>query len=235
MSVTTLPGGGGGVGSAGGTTDVNLIEIAGNAVAGTGVDGMLAVAGDVADDAAASASYPLKLGAVVDQVPSDVSADGDMAHLIADMERFLRVVPKHYDTLLAAAKNALTNPSESNRDTDPQTVADETNETAVTHYYPSSSGLEIGERKHLTFQCDLTDGTLTFEASNDGTTWTDITRAALDLEAFTTGAASYATVGGTDNWLLDFDHLGARYIRAAVVYPDATNSVDIVLMQDVAF
>jgi hypothetical protein len=73
------------------STDVNLIEIDGNSVSSGGVTGVIPVTGDVADDAAASASYPVKVGAVADDVPTAV-ADGDQVHLITDLYRRLRVV-----------------------------------------------------------------------------------------------------------------------------------------------
>jgi hypothetical protein len=63
--------------------DVNLVQIAGNAVASAGVNGMLAVGGDVPDDAAASASYPLKMGGLYEASQTSRD-DGDIVTIAVD-------------------------------------------------------------------------------------------------------------------------------------------------------
>jgi hypothetical protein len=185
--------------------------------------------GGVADGAADDSSNPVKLGAVAIQVPTSVDS-GDRAQLTTDLERFLRIVSKAYDSV-AAADRVSSNTIADDRDESAQVWAAETNTGAGTSYYPSSSGYEVGNRDHLTFAVVNTDCTLTIQASNDATTWIDITPSVMDLTSGTTLAASFPTgVGLSANWILDLERINARYVRCAVVYLDAGNATSIKVM-----
>lgn len=214
--------------------DVNIAQVGGNTVAGTGVNGMLGVAGDVADDDTASASYPVKIGAVADQVPSSV-ADGDMVHLITDLERYLRTVDKSYDALIDALKVAVTNTIATDHDEAPQSIADETNAAAATVNYPSDSGIEIGNRSFLSWTMRLNDITsVAFQVSNDGTVWIDASKQPVDAAQGTNGHAAthYTSAAGVNtDFACDWERCGYRYIRWQVVTPNATNAFEILLMQ----
>jgi hypothetical protein len=185
--------------------------------------------GGVADDAVDDGTNPVKIGAVADQVPSSV-ADGDRAQLITDLERFLRIVSKAYDSV-AAADRVSSNTIADDRDNSAQVWAADTNVAATTTYYPSSAGYEIGNRDHVTAQLVMSDNTTSLQASNDATTWFDITVMAIDMVTGQDLNASFATgAGASVNWMLDLERINARYIRFATVTPDATNAASIQVM-----
>ena len=115
------------------------------------------------------------------------------------------------------------------RDESAQVWAADTNVAATTTYYPSPSGYEIGNRDQLVIQLTMTDNTTTIEASNDGTTWVDVTPTVLDMETGTYLNASFACgAGASDNWMLDLDGFGPRYVRCAVLTPGAGNAAGII-------
>lgn len=223
MGYRSTPGGGGALGVTTvlpGGVDVNVAEVGGTAVVTTGVLGMMPVAGDVADDAAASASYPIKIGAVADEVLSAV-ADGDMAHLITDLYRRLQVVTAGYSTLLDAVRVSVLNTIADDRDPDFQTWADETDLGADTYYYPSSAGHEIGNRDNLGLQVELDNGTFTVEVSNDGSVWVDGTANLVDCATGTNGVGSYGGAAVTANYGLSWEKCEFKYIRVKWIVPDA--------------
>jgi len=185
--------------------------------------------GGVADDAVDDGTNPVKIGAVVDVVPAN-AADNDRVQLITDIQRFLRIVSKAYDSV-AAADRVSSNTIADDRDNSAQVFAADTNVAATTTYYPSSAGYEIGNRDHVTAQLVMSDNTTTLQASNDATTWFDITVMAIDMVTGQDLNASFATgAGASVNWMLDLERINARYVRFAVVTPDATNAASIQVM-----
>ena len=204
---------------------IDLQWINGNPVIeSAGEAGLLAVGGSVADGAAATGG-PVQIGAVTDQIPVAV-ADSLLVHLITDLERYLRVVAKSYDTL-AAADRGMVNTIADDRDESAQTWANTTNTAMGTSYYPSAAGYLLGNRDHLTLQLVMTDNTTTVEASLDGITWLNVTLFCISM---TTGAAaaSYATgAGASANFMVDCNNFNTVYVRCAVVYPDNSNATQI--------
>ncbi|MFA4974820.1 MAG: hypothetical protein WC683_19640 [bacterium] len=186
--------------------------------------------GATADDAADTAALnPMKIGAVVDQVVVAAS-DADMVHLITDLYRRLRVVSAAYDDV-AAADRVSANTTADDRDESAQVWANETLAAVTPVYYPSSSGQEIGNRPWLTIQIGIRDGTLTFESSNDGTAWTDVTRMVVDRGQGGGGYASWIEVAdaATVYYQLELT-VGARYVRALWTPDDATSTIIINVM-----
>jgi hypothetical protein len=78
---------------AGAMVNVNLDAIEGNNVPQGGVNGMLPVMGDVGDNVAVTASWPVKIGAVSDAVLSAV-ADARVVNLVTDLYRRLYTNPQ---------------------------------------------------------------------------------------------------------------------------------------------
>jgi hypothetical protein len=190
----------------------------------------LRIVGSVLDGVAADATEaPLKMGAVSSQVPATI-ANNLMVQLITDLDRFLRVVSKAYDSISASDRVAA-NTIADDRDESAQVWAAETNTGAGTNYYPSSAGYEVGNRDHLTLQLVMTDTETTIQVSNDGTTWLDVTPSVLDMATGTFLNASFPTGAGLSaNWMLDMERVNARYVRAAVVTVDAGNATAIKVM-----
>lgn len=198
----------------------------------TVVDNLVTVAGDVADDAPSTSTEPVKIGAVADEVESLV-ADDDMVHLITDLYRRLRVVSAAFDTLTESDKVSVQNTIASDRDTSAQTIADES-DAADPSYYPSSDGLEIGNRDRMNFICSIEGGDLSFEASNDGSTWVDVSKTMVDDEQGTSGYDSthYTSASGTTtDFAVSVFALGYRYIRLKWEPSDATSTIEVTLMQ----
>ena len=65
-----------------------------------------------------------------------------------------------------------------------QLWASETGTPLGTHvFFPNSAGVEIGSRERLDMQLRVAGGRVTFEQSNNGTDWTDVTRSVVDRGA----------------------------------------------------
>ncbi len=168
---------------------------------------------------------------VVDAVPS-VFADGTLVRLITDTERYLRTISKAHDTLLAADLTATVNPESANRDAAPQVICNET-DLAASANFPSDAGIEIGDRDFLSFTLSLNDVTsVAFEVSNEGTNWADETESVV-AEGASGHAKAYFTsaAGVTTLFACYWPRCGFRYVRCAVVIPNATNVIYIDLIQ----
>lgn len=199
-------------------------------------NGNTQVVGTVADDAAQDSTAPVKGGAVADQVPTSVAND-DMVHLITDLERYLRIVSRAYDSLTDSDKVVVQNTIASDRDESAQSIADVVNQAAGTTNYPSDDGVEIGNRDFLSMIYSLNDVTsVAIEGSNDRATWVPITggatRVADGVSASGTTAATYTSGAGVDtDFALYWEKFGWRYIRWSVAVPNNTNTIEITLFQ----
>ena len=107
-----------------------------------------------------------------------------------------------------------------------QTVSlvNSTNLSAATNYYPSSSGQDLIGFKSVNVLMACSGGVTTTIEAGDGTTWVDITKTGVSLNAGTT-ATSYADT--TD--ILQFKDLNLRYFRVKSITADGSNSVKYVL------
>ena len=104
------------------------------------------------------------------------------------------------------------------------TVASVTNASATPHYYPSAAGLPLGHAERLVLQIVCSGGvTLTFEVSDDNSTWTDVTKS---LTSLNTGSTATSYVDKSD--LLVFEGALFAQWRVKCVCSDATNAISIV-------
>jgi hypothetical protein len=189
--------------------------------------------GAVADDVAATSSSPVKMGGVVDVVPADTT-DGDMVHLITDLQRYLRVVSKSFNSLTSADQVETLNTDGTDYDQTGLTDADESNLAADTYYYPSSNGRAIGTRRHLGWALSLNDITsCELEITVDGgTTWIPITASLIDRGTNLTGYAAthFTSAAGVDTDFYVEIELGtvALTYRWKVVVPNNTETHKII-------
>lgn len=190
------------------------------------VDNLATVAGDVADDAAATSTAPLKIGAVADDVVSTV-ADADMVHLVTDLYRRLRTISAAFDTLTESDKVSVQNTIASDRDYTAQELADVTDQDTGTSNYPSDDGIEVGNRPQLFFALTLLDVTsVAFQCSNDRSIWIDQTEDVVESGA-ALHAKTYFTAAGEATYYAPRWTCGWRYVRCAVAVPNGTNTVAI--------
>lgn len=176
-------------------TEVDLVKIAGNAVAAGSKNGTIVSEGTIADDTADDGSFPNKIGAVTAQVPV-ATTNGKLVHIITDLERFLRTVPKSFDTLSYGDKTVNLNLDSNNHDYVAQQLANESNLTGPgTHYFPSSSGDILGDRYKRAWMVGLRDVDFEIEVSNDGTNWDDATASLIHCA---TGLMGYTTAYFTE-------------------------------------
>lgn len=97
-----------------------------------------------------------------------------------------------------------------------------TNLAAATNYYPDSTGIDMDGISDISVGMVCSGGvTITFEASHDGTNFTDITKAGYSLNTNATGAASF--IDKTD--IVDFDGIDTKRFRVKSVTADASNAV----------
>lgn len=170
------------------------------------------------DDAAADALAPLKLGAIADAILSTVS-DGDMAHLVTDLYRRLRVaISRDY---LEASWADLSN-------------------VAADAYYPSEDGFVLAAYDSVSLTGKVICGAdntsvLTIEATNDE----DATPANRDWQTLyvysntlDTNINSIATgAGATSQIALSMNGLNFRYVRAKYDITRATTNNDTVILK----
>lgn len=139
-----------------------------------------------------------------------------------------------FDAEADAYRSVVLNGKQTDRDKAAQTLADETDETAAAHYYPDSSGIEVGDRTWLNWFVSMRDGVLTFEVSHDRTTWLDCTAQTLDNTTGTTGAANY-TEGDValTNYGIEWPGCPYPFLRLVFTPPNATNSFKATLIRRV--
>lgn len=113
------------------------------------------------------------------------------------------------------------------RSRDRDTAVDATNVAAGTLYYPteaSNLGIDMDGVDCVSINLVCSGGvTNTFESSQDGVTFVDITKAGYSQNTNTTGASSF--IDATD--IVDFDGINTKYFRIKSVTSDASNSVKI--------
>ena len=108
----------------------------------------------------------------------------------------------------------------------PIEIADATNTTAGTVYYPSASGINSGQYTHLGIELEAEDVTLSLEASVTGSSWEDITVAVVDAGSFSYLAAAVVVPAGAGEYhLWDLEGCAFPLVRLVAVYPNGTNSL----------
>lgn len=113
------------------TASQDLATIGGNTVVTAGVNGLLAVGGNVAEDAA-DAGNPVKVGGVYNAADVELD-DGDRGNLQLDINGYTKVRNKSYDPLTQADSVGVINPDSTQHV--PATLVDETNITTNTTTY----------------------------------------------------------------------------------------------------
>jgi hypothetical protein len=80
-------------------------------------------------------------------------------------------------------------------------------------FFPSSTGVEIGSRERLDMQLHARGGRVTFEQSNNGEDWLDVTRSVVDRGAEDTKGNEW--YGGLPYKFALFYHCTAKFFRAS--------------------
>jgi hypothetical protein len=200
------------------------------------IKGRLILAGDVADDAAEGSAAPAKVGGVASLNPlADSVDDGDVAKLITDLERFLRVRSRAYNPLTDSDKVENQNLISDDYDSAAQVLANVTDQAAARTNYPSDTGQPIDSRNRLGIIVGMRDGEFDFEVSNGDGNWVIATKTLIDVNAGSggyTAAGHYtepdaATVYFGVTWadLIEFSHF-----RLAFTPPNATSIFTALLM-----
>jgi hypothetical protein len=214
----------------GGRPAIDIQRLDSQALQTTGVTGMMSVGGDVPDDTVESASYGVKLAAVGSQNPiaSSLTADGRMANLITDMERFLRVVSRAFNPLTASDQVENQNLPPDDFSPSAEELANATNQAAARTNYPSDAGFELESRDLMGIVVGIRDGEFDIEVSNDATNWVIATKTLIDVNTGVSGwtaaghytEPNFATAHFAVTWS---DRCEFRYIRLAFTPPNATN------------
>jgi hypothetical protein len=92
----------------GATQDVNLVEVAGDAVLNGGIAGAQSIGGTNADGDVDDGSWPVKIGAVVKDILTLLTV-GDVTNLFADVYGRLHVRPAGFDATEDAERSVCTN------------------------------------------------------------------------------------------------------------------------------
>lgn len=102
-------------------------------------------------------------------------------------------------------------------------LVDDTDVSAATNYYPSSTGQAMGKYNNVCIHGVTTGGvTFTVEAKiDDSTDWVDITQAGYRMDDNTSGNASLID----QTFMIAFRDLYVREVRIKSVTADATNGV----------
>lgn len=215
--------------AAGGLTDVNITEIAGNVVATTGITGTMPSEGtQAAEIAIDDGSFPVKIGLRVRNILVAI-VDDQITNALADTLGRLWTRSAAYDVLTNTDRVSNLNLDADDHDLADQLIADETDVAAATHYYPSADGIELGNRNFLGCVFTIDDGDIDFEVSNDRATWVNATGAPVDL---TTGLNGYdnthytSAAGISTDFAVDHEKLGHRFWRLVFVPPNATNDIE---------
>ena len=213
--------------------EADIRQIGGNNVASIGVNGGMFVGGDVADDVASSASNPIKLGAVADEIESAV-ADDDQVHLITDLYRRLKIVSAAYDSLTESDSVTNLNTTATDMDTTHQIDADVTDVAVATYIYPSAAGRNYGTRNKRTWTLVLDEVTscALYESDDDFATEVDVTASLVDraLGTFGHAAAHFTATGAAVTFKVQMDQPSAsKAYRWKVVAAGAgTNDILII-------
>jgi hypothetical protein len=214
--------------------NVNIFQVGGNATVTAGVNGLLAVGGNVADDAV-DAGYPVKVGGRADAVLSLV-ADGDRVDFVTDLYRRLWVVIAGYDSGSNANRTFEVAPL--NLQVLEESLLDVTNHAASAGVsYPSNDGLVMMGYKDLSLTGKFICGAgntvaMTVEGTNDedatpaNRDWIVLYAYRTDTNTVVNGVACGA--GATLTYAWDFDECNYRYVRVRLVVVDggaASNTI----------
>lgn len=222
-----------------GRIHTNISAVRGTSVVEGGVSGLLGVGGSIADDSVDTA-YPVKVGAVAaaDPTLSTISAAGDRAHLISDLNRRLWVVDKNDDS--TSRSNRVFEVSPLNLQVVEESLLDVTNHAASAGVsYPADDGISFTGYKGLSitgkFICGAADTvTMYLQVSNDedvipaNRTWINLCGIRGDVFGDYTPNVIFCPSSTTVTYAWRFDNLNYRYVRIRlVVVGGASNTIEI--------
>ncbi len=220
------------VAAAGALTDVNLVQVDGDAVLNGGIAGAQSIGGTQASGAVNNASWPVKIGAVVKDVLSLYTV-GALENLLSDVYGRLHVRNAGFDETDDAQRASVLNQPETDRDESPQIWVNTTNVAAAANY-PSDAGIEVADRSFLSWQVRMRDGVFDIQVCDDGTNWVTTTKSPVDNAEGTNGFDNthYAEADvAVVDFALDWERCGHRYIRLRFTPNNATNTIIVYCMQ----
>jgi len=206
----------------------DLFRVAGQAIAGAGLAGVLPVAGTGADGSAPTASYPSRFAGIVRKILTPLT-DTHQQTILVDGDGALWGRSKAFDSISSADRGAVNTAADvHDNDGAPGVQASEANVGASTVSYPSSSGIALGDYTGLDHEIVATDCTFIFLHSLTGGagTWIPITTCVQD-NSFSgmSGFAVFATgVGLSRNFDLTTSGHKGGFLRCDVTYPDGGNA-----------
>jgi hypothetical protein len=137
---------------------------------------------------------------------------------------------KSYDTSTDTTKISDVTPESSKYV--PDAIVNTTNLAAATHYFPSSTGMEMGGFNHLSIGGELIDAdgniTLSVEVANNSDPSTAVWHQiyGYDMSNNTT-VNQQAVASGTTSYFMDFEALNVTHVRFKVICSGATNTVKV--------
>lgn len=212
------------------TTLVDLVKLAGNALASAGLNGVLSVGGSGADGAAMSAAYSNRIAGLVRQVLT-VLTDNTKQTLLTDIMGRLHVRGASHDDTSQALGTYEVAPQW--LQIAPEAVY-EANNLAVATYFPSEDGMVMDGFTDLSITGNLTDAddtlTLVLQVTDDrdatpaNRVWVPTMGYRGDLGYNTNSVV--AASGSTDfSWF--FRKLNVVYARWRITPITATNAINV--------
>ena len=120
----------------------------------------------------------------------------------------------------------------------PDAVVNTTNLAATTHYFPSSTGMEMGPYNHLSIGGELIDAdgniTLSVEVANNSDPATAVWHQIYGYDMINnTTVNQQAVASGTTSYFMDFEALNVTHVRFKVICSGATNTVKVMARRKV--
>lgn len=114
----------------------------------------------------------------------------------------------------------------------PDVIVNTTNLAATTHYFPSSTGMEMGPFNNLSIGGELIDAdgniTLSVEVANNADASTAVWHQVYGYDLVNnTTVNQQAVASGTTSYFMDFEGLNVTHVRFKVICSGATNTVKI--------
>jgi len=120
----------------------------------------------------------------------------------------------------------------------PDAIVNTTNLAATTHYFPSSTGMEMGGFNHLSIGGELIDAdgniTLSVEVANNSDASTAVWHQIYGYDMINnTTVNQQAVASGTTSYFMDFEALNVTHVRFKVICSGATNTVKVMARRKV--
>ena len=120
----------------------------------------------------------------------------------------------------------------------PDAIVNTTNLAATTHYFPSSTGMEMGPYNHLSIGGELIDAdgniTLSVEVANNSDASTAVWHQIYGYDMINnTTVNQQAVASGTTSYFMDFEALNVTHVRFKVICSGDTNTVKVMARRKV--